>query len=64
MKKTTIEDDAKVISKANEIKEILDSMRVHNEVKNDWNVYQIGCVSSPLNFASQQAAGFQVNLCT
>lgn len=50
----TNEDEAK------EVRYILNYMRVHNEVQKDWNVYQIGCVSSPLNFASQQQRAFKL----
>jgi len=39
---------------------ILNDMRVFNSTKDDWNVFQIGCQSTPLNFASQQLRAFKL----
>jgi hypothetical protein len=41
-----------------EPKEVLDAMRVVTMGKPEQNVFQVGCVSNPLNFASQQMRAF------
>ncbi len=38
--------------------QILDAMRVPSDL--NWDVYQVGCSSSPLNFASQQLRAFML----
>jgi hypothetical protein len=46
----------------NVTEDILNYMRVKNsnEENKDWDVYQIGCQSVPLNFASQQLRAFKL----
>lgn len=40
--------------------DILDAMRVPTGLAPPWNVFQLGCVSTPLNFASQQRRAFKL----